>query len=155
MEPRIVEKAEVTLVGMVSFGGDIGALWDRFTPNEKAIEHRVEGAWYELHVYPGDRTPGTPFYMVAAEVTKVGMVPDDMFVKPLPAARWAVFAHRPGLGQPNHGYDALNKAVEAWLAAGQYCHARNISLQIYDARFKGMDNPESELDLLIPIEPKV
>jgi predicted transcriptional regulator YdeE len=154
MEPRILEKGETALVGMVSLGGDIGALWERFSPHESAIEHRVDGAWYELHVYPKDRTPGAPFYMVAVEVTKVGAVPDDMFVKPLPASRWAAFSHRPGQGQPNHGYDALNEAVEDWLAAGPYDHACNISLQVYDARFKGMDDPESELDLLIPIVPK-
>jgi len=154
MDPRIVEKGAVTLVGMVSFGGDIGALWNRFEQSEKLIEHRIEGAWYELHVYPKDHTPGTPFYMVAVEVTAMEAVPEDMFVKPLPAAQYAVFTHRPGLGEPNHGYDVLNRAIQEWLEAGPYRHARNVSLQIYDARFKGMDDLDSELDLLIPVEPK-
>jgi hypothetical protein len=40
------------------------------------------------------------------------------------------------------------------VATAPYRHARNISLQVYDARFKGFSDPGSELDLLIPIEPR-
>ena len=31
---------------------------------------------------------------------------------------------------------------------------RSEMLQLYDARFKGMSDPESEEDLLIPVQPK-
>ena len=151
MEPRIVARNEMTLVGLVSSGGDIGALWDRFSPREEAIQHRVEGAWYELHVYPEE---GLPWYLVGVEVTRAESVPDEMFVKPLAAGSWAVFSHRPGLGQPDHGYPALNESIRQWLAVAPYRQVRTISLQVYDARFKGMDNPDSEQDLLIPVEPR-
>jgi predicted transcriptional regulator YdeE len=154
-EPRIVERPELLLVGMVSRGGDIGALWERFMPRESLIQHRVEGAWWELHVHPKDQPPGDPYWiLVGVEVTKLETVPDDLFVKPIPAGQYAVFPHRPGLGEPNHGYDALNRRIEAWLEAGPYRIAREFSLQLYDARFKGMEDPESVEDLLIPIGPK-
>jgi len=155
LDPKIVEKGEILLVGMVSFGGDIGVLWDRFAPSENLVKHRILGAGWELHVYPKGHTEGTPYFiMVGVEVTEIEGVPDDMFVKPLPPGLYAVFPQRPGLGEPNHGYDALNRGINAWLDAGPYKIARSFSLQLYDARFKGMDNPDSELDLLIPIEPK-
>jgi RNA polymerase sigma-70 factor (ECF subfamily) len=151
----IVEKKEMLLVGAVSYGGDIGQLWERFSPREKDIKHAVEGAWWELHVWPQGHQPGQPYYvMVGVEVTRLEGVPDDLFVKPLPAGRYAVFPHRPGLGKPNHGYDELNQRIDSWLDTGPYKIARTFSLQLYDARFKGMSDPESEQDLLIPVEPK-
>jgi predicted transcriptional regulator YdeE len=150
MEPRIVEKGEMVLVGMVSHGGDIGELWNRFERNEKSIRHAVEGLWYELHIYPEDFSEGTPSYLIAREVTSLKDVPYGMFVKPLPAGTWAAFTHRCGV----EGFDVLNRGINEWLAAGPYRHARNISLQVYDARFKGFSDPESQLDLLIPIVPK-
>jgi predicted transcriptional regulator YdeE len=150
MDPRIIEKGEIRLVGVVSYGGDIGELWKRFDANEGRIKHAVEGVWYELHVYPEDFTAGTPYYLVAREVTSVEAVPHDMFVKLLPPGEWASFTHRCGV----EGYEVLNKRIESWLATAPYRHARNISLQVYDARFRGFSDPESELDLLIPIEAK-
>jgi AraC family transcriptional regulator len=151
----IVERPAMVLVGLVSWGGDIGALSQRFSPREDQIKHRVEGAWWELHAHPKGHAPGEPYWiMVGVEVTQIEAVPDEMFVKPIPAGQYAVFAHRPGLGEPNHGYDALNRRIEAWLDAGPYSIARDFSLQLYDARFKGMEDPESVEDLLIPIGPK-
>ena len=42
MGPKIVEKDKITLVGMVSYGGDIGALWEAFLANDHLIKHNVE-----------------------------------------------------------------------------------------------------------------
>jgi len=150
MEPRIVDKDEITLVGLVSFGGDIGELWNRVETSEDQIAHAVPGLWYELHIYPADFSVGTPTYMVAREVTSVEDVPHAMFVKPLPAGTWAAFTHRCGV----EGYDAVNRRINDWLEVSPYRQSRNISLQVYDHRFKGFTDPDSELDLLIPIEPK-
>lgn len=148
----IVERPQMLLVGMVSFDGDIGALWGRFSPHENLIKHKVEGAWWELHIFPEGQD--ARWVMVGVEVTQLEAVPDEMFVKAVPAGHYAVFPHRPGLGEPNHGYDALNQRIDTWLETGPYKISRRLSLQLYDARFKGMEDPESEQDLLIPVEPK-
>jgi predicted transcriptional regulator YdeE len=143
----ISERNEMLLVGMVS-SGNIAELWNRFMAKENLIKHRVEGAWWELHTHEHYSV------MAGVEVTRVEAVPDEMFVKPIPAGKYAVFPHHPGLGEPNHGYDALNKRIDGWLDSGPYRIARRFSLQLYDSRFKGMEDPASEQDLLIPIEPK-
>jgi len=57
MEQRVVEKGEMMLVGMVQSGGGIGALWNRFGAGESRIKHNTAGASYELHAYPGCRSP--------------------------------------------------------------------------------------------------
>lgn len=97
----IVERPEMLLVGLVSYGGDIAELWSRFTPCENQpssceseegdIKHKVEGSWWELHSYPKSHRPGEPYYvMVAVEVSKIENIPNEMFVKPIPAGRYAV-----------------------------------------------------------------
>jgi len=150
MEPRIVDKGEIVLVGIVSHGGDVSDLWTRFETIEEKIPNAVDGTWYELHVYPADFTEGAASYLIAQEVTSLGPVPHAVFVKPLPAGPWAVFTHRCGA----EGYDVLNQRVNDWLASAPYRYARNISLQVYDKRFRGFTDPDSQLDLLLPIEPK-
>src|SRR5574340_295179 len=154
-QPTIVERPETLLVGLVSSGGDIAPLWQRFAACEDQIQHKVAGVGWELHIFPPDPQPSGPAWiMVGVEVTKLEAVPHEMLVKPVPAGQYAVFPHRPGIGEPNHGYDALNARIRTWLEASPYRLARDFSLQRYDARFKGMDDPESVQDLLIPIAPK-
>lgn len=151
MEPKIAESGMRTLVGMVSCGGSICELWDQFSPNEELIPHRVDGAWYEYHAYPKDHKPGDPFYVMAAvEVTEIGSLPECMFVKVLPAGTYAVFEYHLSIG----GYDVINSAIREWLDSGPYRMVGNCSLQIYDSRYKGHDDPESVLDLVVQVEPK-
>lgn len=150
MKPSIVDRSETILVGLVTRGGDIGALWDEFSPVEAAIKNSVPGAWYEYHVYPREGTSGDPFYLAGIEVTKVEDLPEMLFVKVLSAGRYAVFTHDFAAG----GYDVLNARIRDWIAAGPYKLAGSASLQRYDERFKGIGVPESVLELMVRIEPK-
>ncbi len=149
---RIIEKGEMTLVGMVSYGRDIHELWVEFEGYEKLIKHRAEeGVWYEYHAYGDGWEPANPFYcMAAVEVTQAEDVPDNMFVKQVPAARYVVYSHRFESG----GFDAACKTITEWLETGPYEQVRDFDLQLYDSRMKGMEDPESEMDFLIPVEPK-
>ena len=71
MEPNIVRKDQITLVGMASYGGDIGRLWDAFTANDHLITHTVGEVGYELHAYSKHSSPGDPIHIfVGVEVKK-------------------------------------------------------------------------------------
>ncbi len=151
MEPTIVEKGEMTLVGMVNYGGDIGALWRAFIANDKLVKHTVEGVGYELHAYEADFEYGKPFYcFVGVEVTQLEGLPDIMFAKVLPPCTYAVFTHRLADG----GYGGANEPIDAWMRAAPYERAHAFDLQVFDHRFKGPDDPESELDFYIPVKAK-
>ena len=150
MEPTIVEVGEKTLVGMVDFGGDIGALWDAFIANDKSVKNAVEGVGYELHAYPENFEYGEPYYVfVGVEVMEIQDLPDTMFAKVLPPCTYAVFTHRLADG----GYEGANEPIDAWIRRAPYDRAHAHDMQVFDHRFKGPDNPESELDFYVPIKP--
>jgi hypothetical protein len=44
--------------------------------------------------------------------------------------------------------------MDAWLTTGPYELREQLSIQRYDSRFKGGDDPESEIDFLLPVVPK-
>lgn len=64
MEPKIIDKEQITLVGMIFYGNpfkeqsgwsqenEIGKLWKRFMTKEKTIENRVGNGAYEVHIEP-------------------------------------------------------------------------------------------------------
>jgi predicted transcriptional regulator YdeE len=150
MEPKIAAMPEMILVGTVCYGGgDICGLWTRFMADEDAIENKIEGAGWEYHVYAKPGESWEPCYMAAARVSEIGNVPDGMFIKVLPAGQWAVFTHCLGSG----GYDVLNKGIMDWLAASPYKQINACSLQRYDARYRGPNDPESVLELMIRVVP--
>ena len=151
MEPTIVEKGEMLLVGMVDYGGDIGALWEAFIESDKLVEHAVEGVGYEIHAYPADFEYGQPFYcFVGVEVTRLKDLPDVMFAKVLAPCAYAVFTHRLADG----GYEGANEPIDAWMRTAPFERAHNFDMQVFGHRFKGPDDPESELDFYIPVRPK-
>jgi AraC family transcriptional regulator len=151
MEPNIVQKDPITLAGMVSYGGDIGRLWEAFSANDHLIRHTVGEVGNELHAYSKDFSPGDPYpIFVGVEVSKIEALPEIMFVKILPGCEYAVFTHRLTDG----GYAGLNETIEKWLETGPYERAYNFDLQVYDARFKGPEDPDSELDFYIPVKPR-
>jgi predicted transcriptional regulator YdeE len=151
---KIVERDALTLVGMVSQGKDLGQLeiydlWVEFMEHARLIKNnKEEGITYEFHSYPQGWEPLKYFYcMVAINVTRPEDVPDNMFVKTLPAAKYALYTHSFALG----GFDVSCRAISQWLETSEYKHSTSYDLQRYDARFKGLDNPESEMGFLIPV----
>jgi AraC family transcriptional regulator len=151
MKPKIVRKDQLTLVGIASYGGDIGRLWDAFTANDHLVKHVVGEVGYELHAFSKGSSPGDPIHIfVGVEVKKVENLPEIMFVKILPACEYAVFTHRLADG----GYQGVNQPINHWLETGSYERAYDYDLQVYDARFKGPENPDSELDFYIPVKPR-
>ena len=151
MEPSIIDREETIFVGVVSEGEDIYQLWQTFDFHVKEIKHKIDGACYELHTYPEDPQSGNaPEYLVSVAVTAVEDVPEGLVVRRLPAGRYAVFTHR----LANGGFTGCNDTMNAWLKNGTYKLSPNASIQVFDARFKGPDNPESVIDFLLPVVAK-
>ena len=153
MEPKVVDVPEMILVGVVDGAPDvgrldIGALWQRFAEASDGVEHAIEGVGYELHI----QTPAEPcmhFCLVGTQVSEVGAMPPDMFVKVLPPCTYAVFTHRVA-----HGYKEVYERINAWLESSEYEEAHPYDFQLYDSRFKAMDDPESVQDIYVPVRLK-
>jgi predicted transcriptional regulator YdeE len=169
MQPTIVQKDEITLLG-VSFYGDpfetsagwteenqIGRLWQRLfaylAENAEAIRHRVPiQASYEVHVYGSETmTKGLFEVFVGIAVERLEAVPVDLLVKILPASEYAVFTL-----QGEQISSDWHLEIDEWIAAAGYRVAHPFSFQYYDERFKGLDRiAESQLDVYMPVTKQV
>ena len=165
MEPIILEKPAITLVGM-SFYGDpfetsagwteenqIGRLWERLmaylAENPDSIQQRVPiQASYEVHIYgPETMTKGLFEVFVGIQVEGIEAIPVDLLVKLLPPTKYAVFTLQ---GTQISGDWHLE--IDQWISDAGYQHTLPYSFQYYDQRFKGLDNlEESVLDVYMPV----
>ncbi|MBN1411658.1 MAG: AraC family transcriptional regulator [Spirochaetales bacterium] len=143
--PKIVERDELKLVGCVSYGGDIGELWDVFMRIEDSIQHAKPGVGYELHVFPENTSKY--HIMAGIEVEKFDDQPIESFTKIIPGGLFAVFTHK----LANGGYAGANDDMDKWLMESEYRQAYPASIQVFDERFKDGNQPDSEIDFLIPI----
>jgi AraC family transcriptional regulator len=164
MKPKIVDNEGLNLIGMVFYGdpfkggegwseeNEIGKLWTRFIAKEELIENRVGEGGYEVHIEPEEYKNTRNFYVfVGVEIEEVTEVPHEMFVKVLPPTTYAVFTFK---GE-EIGSNWPESIYKEWLPGSPYKEAHKYLIEYYDGtRFKGMDNPESELDVYVPVKKK-
>ena len=150
-DPKIIEKSEMILIGIVGCGVDvrdidISGLWQRFTEQEHQIKHVVGEVGYELHIEE-DKQPRLHLCLVGFEVSQIDDVPMEYLIKVIPPCKYARFTHT--FREGDYG-DAFVAAYQ-WIENSEYKPAHAYDIQVYDERFKGPDDPESMIDILIPI----
>jgi len=169
MEPRIIEKEEIILVGMIFYGdpfkstggwseeNEIGKLWKRFSTywdkHGELLKNVVDpNVGYKVHIEPEEYAETKNFYvMVAVKVAKIEALPLELSIKVLPPSTYALFTLRGKEITSNWPDEVYQK----WLPESGYKEAHKFTIECYDGeRFKGMDNPESELDVYVPIKRK-
>lgn len=166
MEPKIIEKDEIILVGMDFYGNpfekgggwseqnEIGKLWGRFEnfykKNKDLLKNKVSGAGYEVWIEMDEQEESKNKYIfVGVEVLKIEDIPLEFVVKILPKSTYAVFT----LKGKEIKSDWSNKIYKKWLPVSDYKEAYNFLFEYYDhERFKGIDSDESELDIYVPIK---
>ena len=166
MEPRIVERGQMILVGFSFFGdpfaesagwteeNEIGRLWNRFmaymTDHGAAIPHVAdENVAYEVHIESAETaSKGHREVFVGVEVERLADVPVELSVKILPAATYAVFT----LKGEQIASD-WSMSIGEWLRRSTYEPVGNYGIQRYDERFQGLENlAESELEVYVPVK---
>ena len=168
MEPQIVEKPQMMLLGLSFFGdpfslsagwteeNEIGRLWKRFmaylAEQGQQLRHVVSDAVaYEVHIYH-EETPQTGEFevFVGVEVSQLEGMPLEMSAKILPPATYAVFS----LEGEQIASDWPLLITSQWLPEAGYQADHSHSIQVYDERFKGVQRiDESVLDVYIPLAP--
>lgn len=167
MKPTIVDRDRITLVGFGFYGdpfaasggwteeNEIGRLWRRFMayldghagemPDLGSIETS-----YEVHIrHDETREKGHYEVFVGVEVARLDAVPVQLSVKVLPPTQYAVFTLR---GEQIASDWTREMSVE-WVPNAGYREAHPYMIEIYDQRFKGLDNLEdSELEIWIPVQ---
>ena len=166
MEPTIVERDKITLVGFSFFGdpfaesggwtdeNEIGRLWNRFmaylADNRARIKHvKNDAVMYEVHVETEETaSKGHREIFVGMEVEKLEDVPVEMLVKILPAAIYAVFTL-----EGEQIVSDWSMMIQEWMVSAGYEPVYTYGFQLYDERFKGLDNlAESVLAVYVPVK---
>jgi AraC family transcriptional regulator len=165
MRPRIVEKGEITLVGMGFYGdpfqggegwsqeNEIGKLWNRFNTLWDAKQEQIPNivdpnVGYEVHIEPAEYGETKRFYvMVGIEVSQAAFAPLELSFKVLPPTTYALFTLK-GPEIRSNWPDAIYKE---WLPGSGYEEAFKFTVERYGEKFRGPEDPESELEILVPI----
>lgn len=167
MEPKIVDKGQIILIGFSFFGdpfrtnagwteeNEIGRLWNRFitylAKNRKQIKNiKNDMVGYELHMISED-TPIKGIYevFVGLEVEKLEDVPADVLIKILPPTKYAVFT----LQGKQITSDWSKLIFSEWMPGSGYQKSYEYGFQLYDQRFHGLDQlDESVIDVYVPIK---
>ncbi|MEN6521378.1 MAG: GyrI-like domain-containing protein [Armatimonadota bacterium] len=158
MEPKIVTRGEIKLIGNKYIGanlnGEIPALWDKqFLPRMSEIKNVVNGnASYGLCecMCKGECKcgQGAEFYYIAAmEVSSFDEVPDGMSTKTVPAAKYAVFTHK---GPVSKLHDTFQKIYTEWIPASGLEIAGNYCFEYYGGCFDNSEN--SLMDIYVPLK---
>ena len=167
MEPTLVEKRQMVLLGFSFFGdpfsisagwteeNEIGRLWKRFMAYFAERRHRIkhvksDEVLYEVHVQHEETALTGEFEVfVGLEVKELEDVPVEMSVKILPPATYAVFT----LYGKQIASDWPRMIYAEWMPSSGYQSAYSYSFQRYDKRFKGVQHiDESTLDVYVPVK---
>jgi len=150
MEPKIVEKAGFTVVGMKYRGknenNEIPQMWQAFGPRVGEIKNMVDD-----HVAYGisanmDESTGEFDYVAGFEVSRAEDVPEGMVRFDVPGGQYAVFTTTlPKIGETFHN------AYHTWLPQSGYRPTGGPEFELYDEDFDPQD-PNSKFDLYIPIK---
>jgi predicted transcriptional regulator YdeE len=166
MGTRIIEQGEMIIAGMVYYGNpfwdteaapaqnEIGKLWTRFSAycenHPEGIKHTVDDkVGWELHLGTDEYEETKEYYvMVGVEVSEIEDLPASIFAKVLPASQFAVFTLRGEEMKGNWG----DTIYEEWLPSSEYEEAYSCTIERYDEGcFRGWGDPESEIEVWVPV----
>jgi AraC family transcriptional regulator len=157
MEPKIIEKPAMALVGMVFFGdpsgGEFAGTWHRLMQFDGVIPRIINQAdHYGLEFYGPEFEQSHKWnYMACVEVEDLEDIPLPMVGKRIPACTYTVFTVKGGLKNLGEGFQF---AYHTWLPDSSYQVAHHFDFELYqDGRYKG-DEEDSEIDIYIPVKPK-
>lgn len=148
MEPQIVNKPAMTLVGLQVHGQlegmDLKTLWNGFGPRMAEIKDGDPNVCYGAMDHYNEAT-GEFDYLAACEAKSTAAVPTGMVSWDIPAQTYAVFACTlPKVGE------AWMAAYQQWLPQSGYRRAAGAEFELYDEKFNPQD-PASVMYLCVPI----
>ncbi len=154
VEPELVERGPIFLVGSVAFErrtpAMITELWAHFPAEIGSIPNRrIPERYYQIVFWPHQYDLEGYFLMCAVEVDDLNHINPSLVGKSLPSARYLRFIHRGCSGKVGLTYQYI---YESWLPKSDYKLSLPYNFELYDEKFLGPDNPDSESEIYIPVE---
>ncbi len=164
--PQIIKNRQIKLLGCIFFGNpfhqakewsyenEIGNLWIRFMNLTKQYKEYLEKLssnstlGYELHLEPADYSTTNQYYvMVGIEIGEIEEIPLEFFTKSLPRTDYVEFTTQMARKREQGAY-----IYQTWMPREKITQRYPYVLQKYDSnRYRGLDDPSSEIDWLIPV----
>ncbi len=156
MEPVIKKLPEFYVVGVTTFGDGASGLfpkaWEMFMKLKDKVAWKDDKTGFGLEVYTEEfHSENKWFYMACKEVKDLSSIPPNMVAKKIPEHHYAVFSSEGRLSELGKTFQF---AYKEWLPKSEYEMADCFDFELYDERFKGADNPESVIDIYIPVKRK-
>jgi AraC family transcriptional regulator len=116
---------------------------------EEINKHTVElDIAYEAHIAYPDQLDQEYHIFVGFKTTGPISTPIEFFYKEMPPTRYAVFT-----GKGKDMAADMERIYTEWLPNSRYVESYPMLVQRYDQkRFKGLDDPDSEIDFMVPIK---
>lgn len=156
IQPQIIRTDEIYVAGIRGMAelDHIFALWQQFGEKQSGIPNRhPSGRTFGICEYREDADMAN-YHMELSEVIGMEVVsydnlPPGTVTKTIPAGNFAVFTHRGSLA------DILKTYQYIWgtwaLLTDERIDERD-DFELYDKRFAGRENKDSEIDIYIPIK---
>ena len=152
MATRVLSLPALMVAGVTGRGDETEKAWDAFKELTRLnpLTNKASENGYEIRTY-SEKGPGevhVGFAVTSAEVP----ARYEMFL--VPSSMYAEFEIHPA-----SGYESSNAEINQWLAdnASRYSQllleGKHWVLEVYDVRYKGDNDPESVVGILIPIVP--
>lgn len=153
MEPRIIDRPEFCVAGVVVYGNSESGLflkaWDMYMRMQKKLLLKNPDVGYGVEFYTEEFFKDRNFfYMACQEVADLSQIPADMVGKTIPANKYAVFTSKGTVKELSENFQYI---YHEWLPKAKYEIAGSYDFELYDKRFKGAEDPNSEIDIYIPI----
>ena len=156
MEPKIISKKAFPVIGIelktTTREGknfiEIPQFWQQVIQKEqiKNIPNKKQPETV-LGICMDFEADGTFSYIIGSEVAHTDDVPEDMVIKQIPDAEYAVFTARGKM--PDSIQNTTKYIYQEWLPKSKYQHANSPEFELYDERSD--DSKNSEVDIYIPI----
>ena len=131
------------------------ALWRGFMPHRKEIHNSIGIELYSIEIYPSDFfnpfNPQAEFEKWAAvEVSNFDTIPSDMQSLTISTGLYAVFLYK---GPASGGPQTYQYILGTWLPQSNYLLDNRPHLAVMGEKYKH-DDPSSEEELWVPVQPK-
>ncbi|GAB2024984.1 AraC family transcriptional regulator [Lactovum odontotermitis] len=165
VHPRILELPEIKTAGLRGEtslqDNKLRKLWEEASRQFSQLPHRVtNGRGFGICEACNENTLYTMTKdimfseVAAAEVSSYDGIPENFVCKTIPGGRYAVFTHRGTLEKLSQTFDYIwgTWSLQLRAKAGEEIDGEREDFELYDDRFLGYDNPDSEVDLYIPMK---
>lgn len=159
VHPKIIELSEIKVIGLREKtelkNENIKKLWEKFYIFQNKVFHQYPNSRkfgiYELYNQNIHFTVNENMVfsqILGIEVTSFDNIPYNFVAKTISGGRYAVFTHRGSLKTLPQTVDYI---WGTWMLSTKEEMDNRETFEIYDRRFLGYDNPNSEIDLCIAI----